>query len=252
MKLSLKGLLFAFILNFVSHADISAQIVLFQYRQVPQENIDEFLHRETTYWSQVAQKAIDAGKLSSWALWQKIGGWDLPNRPNFLFVNVFEDATALDDMGAVWGGVQDLFPGVPMSSISTDHLGTVNHQLVIAGVAGEGAAGQTQFLRINYAKADPISKYLELEQSQWQPFIKDAIESKKVKQVTWRLGQLVMPAGAGLPFNAITTDGYLKMSDAVSGGFPSDIEFPDMAELSEVHTKEYIQVYAKVKEVRKK
>lgn len=68
---------------------LHAQLTVLQYRAVPQENIDEFLHRETTYWSAVAQKSIDEGKMLEWALWQRIGGVNLDESShNFVFVNV--------------------------------------------------------------------------------------------------------------------------------------------------------------------
>jgi hypothetical protein len=42
-------------------------ISVFQYRHVPGDKIDEFLHRETTYWSEVAQKGVEKGNLITWA-----------------------------------------------------------------------------------------------------------------------------------------------------------------------------------------
>ncbi|MFT6810272.1 MAG: hypothetical protein ACJA01_003515 [Saprospiraceae bacterium] len=47
---------------------LHAQFVALQYRAVPQENRDEFIHRETTYWAEVAQKVIGDEKLLGWEL----------------------------------------------------------------------------------------------------------------------------------------------------------------------------------------
>lgn len=223
-------------------------VVVFQYRHVPAENVGEFVHRETTYWSEVAQNAIKEGKMSYWALYQKVGGWELPGGSNFLFINVFEGPSALDNMGGVWDP-SAVFPDARAKDMETNSLGTVNHQVVIRGVAGEGD-GKPNFIRINYSKASDMAKYLELEQSVWQPFIKEQIESKNTTQISWRLGQLIMPAGTDLPFNAITVDTYSKMSEAVFPGtsFKEAPEFPDLAGLNEVHEKVYIQVYALVKD----
>ena len=33
------------------------------------------------------QKAIDAKKMNFWGLFEKVGGYDLPNSSNFLFIN---------------------------------------------------------------------------------------------------------------------------------------------------------------------
>ena len=46
-------------------------VTMYQYRRVPGDKIDEFVKRETTYWSKVAQKAVDQKQLSFWALLEK-------------------------------------------------------------------------------------------------------------------------------------------------------------------------------------
>ena len=43
-------------------------VTIFQYRQVPPDKVAEFVHRETTYWTKVAQKAVDAKKMTLWVL----------------------------------------------------------------------------------------------------------------------------------------------------------------------------------------
>src|SRR5580765_2660887 len=64
------------------HAQAQApdrSITTYQYRHVPDDKIEEFVKRETTYWSKVAQKAIDSKAMSFWALLEKVGGYDLTN-----------------------------------------------------------------------------------------------------------------------------------------------------------------------------
>ena len=76
------NLLFVLLLSILG--SLAAQPVsIYQFRRVDQDKIGEFIHRETTYWSQVAQKAVDDGKLSAWILFQKVGGSDLENASNF-------------------------------------------------------------------------------------------------------------------------------------------------------------------------
>jgi len=41
----------------------SQDISVYQYRKVDNDKVDEFIKRETEYWSQVAQKAVDDGNL---------------------------------------------------------------------------------------------------------------------------------------------------------------------------------------------
>ena len=64
-------------------------ITSYQYRHVPDDKIEEFIKRETTYWSKVAEKAVKDKTMTFWALLEKIGGYDLPNSSNYLFINTF-------------------------------------------------------------------------------------------------------------------------------------------------------------------
>ncbi|MGH2566267.1 MAG: hypothetical protein ACRDE5_17240, partial [Ginsengibacter sp.] len=69
-------LFFAFIV--CSSTSLKAQgITTYQYRHVAPDKVNEFIKRETTYWSKVAQKAIDNGKMTFWALFEKVGGVDM-------------------------------------------------------------------------------------------------------------------------------------------------------------------------------
>ena len=78
-------LLFVFLITL---QQLHAQVSVYQYRHVPADKVEEFIKRETTYWSKVAQKALDAKKMNFWGLFEKVGGYDLPNSSNFLFINI--------------------------------------------------------------------------------------------------------------------------------------------------------------------
>jgi hypothetical protein len=113
---------FALVLFAGIHISCSGQgISVYQYRHVPAENVDEFINRETTYWSKVAEKAVEKGNLTFWAILQKMNGYDLPNSSNFLFVNTFND---IDAAGEVWDP-SSAFPGVSMDKMETYSLSTV-------------------------------------------------------------------------------------------------------------------------------
>ena len=61
--------LFALLFTLTSYA----QVAYLQYRKVPADKTDEFIEKETKYWSKVAKAAIENGKMSGWSLWRKIG-----------------------------------------------------------------------------------------------------------------------------------------------------------------------------------
>lgn len=218
-----------------------------QYRHVPPENVEEFVHLETTYWSEVARKAITDGKMVEWELWQKVGGWNLDEGSNFLFVNIFEKREDLDHINEIWNP-SEVFPDVRVPSIDTGRLSTVKHQMFVQAEAVVREQ-RAQFIRLNYAKASDLARYVELEKTVWQPFITERMNANKTDVTSWAIVSVLIPSGASIPFNAYTVDGFQTLSGAISPSFDPDTEFPDFTELNEVHTKDRILTYALVKRV---
>ncbi len=102
------------------NVQLQAQVTSYQYRKVPDDKIEEFIKRETTYWSKVAQKAMDNKKMTFWALLEKVGGFDLMNSSNYLFINTFPN---IDSAMEIWGTVEQV-AGVPMSQMETGSIST--------------------------------------------------------------------------------------------------------------------------------
>ena len=140
-------------------------VTIFQYRQVPADKVAEFVYRETTYWSKVAEKAVDAKKMTLWVLLEQVGGHDLPNSPNFLFVNTVPNVDALEDIfnAAV------VFPNVPMESISTDGMSTTTSQFFlhdggnIVEAAGTVRERDFKYLTISYHNSSDAAQFIALE-----------------------------------------------------------------------------------------
>jgi hypothetical protein len=63
-------------------------ITVYQYRRVDPAKMDEFLKRETTYWSKVAQKAVEGGKMSFWAVLAKVGASTICTNGSFSYFYV--------------------------------------------------------------------------------------------------------------------------------------------------------------------
>ena len=172
MKNSMYVLLLAIFgcLGFATNSG-AQDISIFQYRQVPGDKIDEFLHRETTYWSEVAQKAVDKGNLVTWALFQKVGGFDLPNASNFLFINTFNDINSAN-MGEIWNA-SAVFPDVPMDAMETNSLSTVTSQLFVQQNNFESSptANPPQdfnFLKMNYWDSSSPNDFIEIEKEHYR------------------------------------------------------------------------------------
>ena len=111
----------------VGSLQLQAQITSYQYRRVPNDKIEEFLKRETTYWTKVAQKAVDNKKMTFWALLEKVGGYDLPNSSNYLFINTFPN---IDESMSMWGDVEQV-AGVPMNQMETGSFTVTTSQFFL-------------------------------------------------------------------------------------------------------------------------
>lgn len=202
-------------------------VTVLQYRHVPAEHVPEFLYRETTYWSKVAQKAVDSGKMSFWALLEQVGGHNLGDSPNYLFINTVRDVDALGDVFNPAG----MFPGVPMASIGTDTISTTTdtYFLSVADVtaaAGADPARDFKYLALNYHSSSSSSAFLDLERQHWLPFIKTAMDKKQTAQVGWTHGYLIAPLGNGIPFNTVSFDLYPSLQKTLMPAWASDLVVP--------------------------
>ncbi|MGZ5221343.1 MAG: hypothetical protein ACXWC7_14740, partial [Chitinophagaceae bacterium] len=121
----------------VCSLQLQAQIASYQYRRVPDDKREEFIKRETTYWTKVAQKAIDIKTMSFWALLEKMGGYDLPNSSNYLFINTFPN---IDSAMNIWGDVEQV-AGVPMNQMETNSFTTTTSQFFLHDEDWAQAAG---------------------------------------------------------------------------------------------------------------
>jgi len=166
-------------------------ITVYQYRRVPEDKIGEFIKRESTYWSKVAQKAVDKKQLSFWALLEKVDGYDMPNSSNFLFVNTFPN---IDSIGAVWGKAESI-TGMKMAQIETNSISTTTSQLFLHDE--------------NWAQA------------------KNAVPEKEFNYVVMIYHNSNYPDSLiGLKFNTVSYDLYKNLTDALMPDWKNNTVFP--------------------------
>jgi len=223
------------------------QIDEVERRLVPKENIEAFIHRETTYWSEIAKQAIREGMLERWSLWQQVDGFDLDKKHNFILIRTYPDGDTLDKSAEIWDP-KKVFPRVNPSRMDTLSLSTVKDRLYYYRYVHVKTA-QPQYIRVNFSKASDMARYLELEETVWLPFVMERMDSGKTNVVSWALAELVMPRGANAPYNAITTDGFTTLSGALRSTYGDDAKFPDFEEFRAVHQKVEIHVYRLIKAV---
>jgi hypothetical protein len=215
-------------------------ITVYQYRHVPADKVAEFIDRETYYWSKVAEKAMEKGNLTFWALLQKMNGYDLPNSSNFLFVNTYND---IDAAAEVWDPT-DAFPGVSMEEMETASLSTVTTTAFVLDQHWEQAADAQpedfKYLIMIYHTTSNPGQLIQLEKDHWAPFIKKAMDEKKTMQVGWENAVILSPTGEDVKFNTVSYDIFPSLKEALVPTMAEDIVLPEQG-LEEITSIETVQ-----------
>lgn len=223
------------------------RVIAVQQRHVPGANIQTFLEEEATYWAEVARHAIKNGKMTRWELWRSIGGENLDEAPNFMFLNILDDPSVLDDLSEIWNPMK-VFPNVEWSEMATDSLGILKGQYFYAGHEYL-VKTPPKILRVNLGRVPDVDRYLELERSVWKPFIEKQMESGRTRVTSWRVAVLLSPRGSIVSHNVVSVDGFQTLSDALLETFDEDVELPDLAEMEELREIVDVQHWQLVKVV---
>jgi len=210
-----------------SKAQTNRSITVYQYRRVPNDKVDEFIKRETTYWSKVADHAIKNKTMTFWALLEKQGDYDMPNTSNFLFVNTFPD---IDKVGEVFGSPEKI-AGVPLAKMETNSMSTTTSQFFLHDEGWEQAAGANPAKDFNYVvmiyhNTNYQDSLISLEKTYWGPFVKKAMDNKQTPQVGWGNAAVLSPSGDNIKFNTVSYDLYKTLQDALMPNWDPNIQFP--------------------------
>jgi len=207
---------------------INAQeITTYQFRKVSPDKADEFVKRETTYWSKVAKKAIDKGAMSFWGLLERVDGAE--SDPNYLFINTYPDMDA--DNGDIWNPAP-LFPTIPVAKIETYSMSRVASQFFLRDQGWEQASHTKPEKDFNYViivyhnSSDP-NAFIEMEKRQWGPFIKSAMDNKQTAQVGWGNAVVLAPTGSNIRFNSVSFDLFPTLKSALLQDWKPDVKFPE-------------------------
>jgi hypothetical protein len=245
-------------LLFVLTAQLKAQeISVWQFRHVDQANMQNFIERETKYWSKVAETALEKGNLTFWGLFVKQGGFDVGNTPNVIFINTFKDIDAAN-MSAMWDPTA-IFPNVPMEDMETYSMSKVLHMFYVSPgnwAEKEGANPDEEFnyVRFIFHNSQSPGQVLALENEHWAPFIKSAMDAGHTKQVAWGNAQILAPSGPNIEANTISYDVFPDLKSALTGGWSDAgaVEFPQegLSKINELETsRRYNNVYRRIKVV---
>lgn len=232
-------LVFVFLFSFKMNAqdDGDTGISVHQYRQVSPDQMEEFISRETKYWSKVAENATTKGNLTFWALLQKVGGFDEPNAPNILFINTYKDIDAISgtwDPAAVW-------PNVPIEQMETYSMSKLMHTLFLKPAVHVQAKNAVpdkdyNFVKMIYHNASNPGNLIALENKYWTPFIQSSMDSGKTKQKAWGNAIILSPSGPDMKANTISYDIYDSLKEALNPTWDQTTVFPSdgLTEINEL------------------
>lgn len=198
-----------------------------QFRHVPNDKIDEFIKRETTYWTKVAQKAVDNKTMSFWALFEKVGGYDLPNSSNYLFINTFPD---IDKAGDIWSNVESI-AGVKIGDMEDYSFTTVTSEFFVkdrewAQSAKAVPAKDFNYVVFNYQNTNYPDSLIGLEKKYWEPFIKTAMDKGQTQQVAWGNAVVLAPRGENIKTTTVSFDLFKTLGDALQPTFDPKTVLP--------------------------
>jgi hypothetical protein len=211
-----------------SRAQTDRSVTVYQYRRVPADKVDEFVKRETTYWSKVAEHAVKNKTMTFWALLEKQGEYDMENSSNYLFINTFPD---IDKVGEVFGSPEKI-TGVPLAKMETNSMSTTTTQLFVheedwQQVASANPPKDFNYVVMIYHNTNYPDSLIGLEKKYWSPFIKKTMDNKQTPQVAWGNAVVLSPSGDNIKFNTISYDLYKTLQDALMPNMNGNIDFPD-------------------------
>ena len=222
--------LMAILLTLCFQLSLHAQdksVSVYQYRHVPDDKIDEFIKRETTYWSKVAEKAVKDKTLSFWALLEKVGGYDLPNSSNYLFINTFPD---IDKADGVWSNAEAT-TGAKMADIETGSMSTVTSEVFLHDIAFEQATkavpmNDFKYVEMLYHDTDYSDSLVNLEKKYWGPFIKKTMDAGQTPQMGWGNAIVLQPHSDKMKWTTVSYDLYKNLQDALMPTWDPKVVFP--------------------------
>lgn len=227
-------------------------ITVYMYRKVPDDKRDEFIKRETTYWAEMVRKEIPKGNVTFWALLEKVGGYDMENSSNFLFINTFKNIDAINEM---WGNITTAFPNVTMDKMETNSLSTTTSVLFFRDAGWQEATGvvaddEFKFIKMIYHNSSDPNAFVELENKHWAPFIKTVMDKKQVGQRGWGNAVVLSPQSNNMNFNSVSYDLFPTLKEALYPTWDSKIVVPEgLNEIGKMETAPRSQVIYRIVKV---
>uniref|UniRef100_UPI0040489346 hypothetical protein n=1 Tax=Algoriphagus sp. TaxID=1872435 RepID=UPI0040489346 len=185
----------------------TAQVVTLMYVEVSNENQQRFERLEKDYWSQIAKKAIDDGKMMSWIMLKEIS---IPGTHKYLFVNYFENLDQLSQASSIWNPEK-----IGMNFEDIDTFG-IKRIVNVEYWKAEGLVGESaKYVIMNYFSPTDLEGFVTENLELWKPWFEKSIKNNRLKQKNWAVGTKIYPSGNQSGSFAISRDGFDNLSDAM-------------------------------------
>ncbi len=224
----------------LTHA-FSQNIIVVQSRKAHPGKMQEYIHRENTYWKEVAKKAIADDKLTAWSIWQRVGGFDLHENHDILVVNTYTPEQFAKDEN-IWD-FKKVFPDADPKDVRTNGITTTHDVLYYRNLASY-VISMPNYIRVNFADAKNPREYARMEPEVYGPFIDKQMKAGNTKSVSWTFSTLVNPRGRDVSHDAVSVDGFNTLIDALGSNLKTNVDRPKgMDELMASHDKAMVEIY---------
>ena len=202
-------------------------ITVYQYRKVPDDKIEEFIKRETTYWSKLVEKGVKDKTMTFWALLEKVGGYDMQNSSNFLFINTFPN---IDKATDVFSNIEAV-SGVKMQDMETYSMSSTTSQFFlhdqhwVQDIKADPSK-DFNYVVMNYQNTNYSDSLIGLEKKYWEPFIQKAMNNNQTTQVAWGNSSVLQPMGDDIKFTTVSYDIFKNLQDALMHPWDPKTVFP--------------------------
>ena len=227
----MKRIFLFFVMCIFSFTYAQEDLFTYDYRNVPQEEMEVFMDNEAMYWSKIHAKLLKKGKITGWSMMTRVRG--LASEPNVYFYIGIGSYDNLDHGYDDWGqAVKEV-----RSSIDKEKLKIIDERLkqkkyrvggaLLNRVSTAGSStDEWNYLVHNYANASDVSAFLDLQEKYLKPFFDKNMKEKNTKQVFWSTATVLSPRGHGYNWNCYTVDAYKNYSD-IFNGWNKEVSYPE-------------------------
>jgi len=210
-SIKMKNIFLSFLLTLFSISINAQEVFMLSPIIVADEDIESFEMIQKKYVTQMAQDAVNDGKIKQWALIKKVPGIGNPDkRINYMWVGVFNNISQLVNRDSWWTDTEGKF-GIP-SEILYDSPKVERRGRYIYKTERQIETDKPgQYVILNWATPNNLPKMIELQGSIEKIFRKNIIKSG---MVGWGMATRIAPQNKDLP-TAFWWDNYDTFENAM-------------------------------------